>query len=29
MDVYLGIVGGFEAGKIMPEEYAANTQNNE
>jgi hypothetical protein len=29
MDVYLRIVGGFEAGKIMPEECASNDQNDE
>ena len=29
MDVYLRIVGGFEAGKIVPEEGTSNGQNNE
>ena len=29
MDVYLRIVGGFEAGKIVPEESAGDGQNNE
>ena len=29
MDVYLRIVGGFEAGKIVPEESTSNDQNNE
>jgi hypothetical protein len=29
MDVHLRIVGGFEAGKIVPEESTGNGQNNE
>ena len=29
MDVHLRIVGGFEAGKIVPEESTGNDQNNE
>ena len=29
MDVHLRIVGGFEAGKIVPEENTGNGQNNE
>ena len=29
MDVHLRIVGGFEAGKIVPEENTGNSQNNE
>jgi hypothetical protein len=29
MDVHLGIVGGFEAGEIAPEESTGNGQNNE
>ena len=29
MDVDLRVVGGFEAGKIMPEENAENDQNDE
>jgi hypothetical protein len=29
MDIHLRIVGGFEAGKMVPEEYPGNGQNDE
>ena len=29
MDVHLRIVGGFEAGQVVPEENTGNRQNNE